>query len=267
MDEPRNRFVNVNGLRFRVLQRGIQGPNVLILPGITSPAMTWDFVTQCMARFCRTTTVDMRGRGLSDKPPEGYGIADYVEDTAALIEALDLNGCVLLGHSMGARVGLVFAADHPNLITKLVSVDPPTTGPGRPPYKTPLQQYFDDKRAMQHPEGPASVRRQHPGWSEEQVKMRVEWLPTCSDVAIASSYRSMHEETFYPSLPRIVCPTLLVYAAQGNAVSDADAAHIIELIPSARLVRIEHAGHMIPWDNLDDFMSAVQTFITDWSAR
>ena len=76
------------------------------------------------------------------------------------------------------------------------------------------------------------------------------------------SYRSMHDETFYPDLPAIQCPTLLVYAAQGNTVSDAEAAEIVAQIPQARAVRIERSGHMIPWDNLEDFLGAVQPFVS-----
>jgi N-formylmaleamate deformylase len=255
-----SQLVETNGLRLRVLKRGAQGPYVLILPGIASPAATWDFVAERLARFCRPVVVDMRGRGLSDKPETGYRLADYVEDIAGLIRALGLSGCVVLGHSIGARIGLVFAARHPELLSKLIAVDPPTTGPGLRPYKTPFDRYLADKRAVEL-RGEEACRQQHPEWTDEQIAVRARWLPTCSDAALRESYRSMHEETFYPSLPSIQCPTLLIYAAQGNTVTDEEAAAIVARIPTARAVRIERAGHMIPWDNLADFISAVRQFL------
>jgi N-formylmaleamate deformylase len=255
-----SQFVLTNGVRLRVLQRGDRGPQLLVLPGITSPAATWDFVARRLAIYCRVTVVDMRGRGLSDQPPSGYLLEDYVADTAELVQALGLSGCVVLGHSMGARVGLVFAARHPELLSKLIAVDPPTTAPGRRPYKTPLDRYLADKRAITA-EGAAAIRRLNPAWTDEQVAMRARWLPTCSDAAIAESYRSMHEESFYPSLPLIRCPMLLLYAAEGNTVSDDDAREIIAQLPRGRAVRVERSGHIIPWDNLPDFLAAVQEFI------
>jgi N-formylmaleamate deformylase len=256
-----SQLVEANGLRLRVIRRDSAGLPVLILPGISSPAATWDFVAERLAEYCRPLILDMRGRGLSDQPASGYQLADYVEDTAAVIRTLGLDGCAVLGHSMGARVGLVFAARHPELLSRLVAVDPPTTGPGLRPYKTPAERYLTDKRAVEQG-GIEACRQQHPDWTAEQVAVRAQWLPTCSDAALMESYRSMHEETFYPSLPAIQCPTLLVYAAEGNTVSDAEAADIVAQIPNGRAVRIERSGHMIPWDNLADFLGAVRPFLS-----
>ena len=78
---------------------------VLILPGISSLAATWDFVAERLATYCRPLILDMRGRGLSDRRATGYQLADYVADTADVIRALGSvpSGCAILGHSMGAR--------------------------------------------------------------------------------------------------------------------------------------------------------------------
>ena len=45
-----------------------EGPPVVVVPGITSPAITWGFVAEQLADEYRLLVLDVRGRGLSDKP-------------------------------------------------------------------------------------------------------------------------------------------------------------------------------------------------------
>jgi pimeloyl-ACP methyl ester carboxylesterase len=62
-------YVQSNGIKLRFLQYGASGPRVLLLPGITSPAITWGFVGERLDRHARVTILDNRGRGLSDQRP------------------------------------------------------------------------------------------------------------------------------------------------------------------------------------------------------
>src|SRR5690606_7834786 len=101
----KSRFVQANGLRHHLLEYGPKDATpVLILPGITSPAPTWEFVARELADDYRVFTADIRGRGLSDTPPSGYTLPDYAADAAGVIEALGLDRPIVLGHSMGARI-------------------------------------------------------------------------------------------------------------------------------------------------------------------
>jgi pimeloyl-ACP methyl ester carboxylesterase len=66
---------------------------------------------------------DLRGRGLSAKPPHGYGIAFHADDLLTLCDALDLPAAHIVGHSLGAVIGLYLAALYPRRVRKLVMVD------------------------------------------------------------------------------------------------------------------------------------------------
>ena len=128
----KSRFVQANGLRHHLLEYGPKDATpVLILPGIPSPAPTWEFVARELADDYRVFTADIRGRGLSDNPPSGYTLPDYAADAAGVIEALGLDRPIVLGHSMGARIATALGALHPDSAGALVIVDPPLTGPGR----------------------------------------------------------------------------------------------------------------------------------------
>src|SRR5205823_2588229 len=79
---------------------------------------------------------DLRGRGDSDKPEQGYSVPLHAADLAALIDVLGLDRPVLIGHSLGALIALYFAAHFPDKLSKLVLVDA-----GAPlPWQTPEEQ-------------------------------------------------------------------------------------------------------------------------------
>ncbi len=118
-------YVEANGLRLHYLEYGRGEPALVIVPGITSPAITWEFVAEALARDRRVLTLDVRGRGLSDKPPSGYGLLEYSQDLAGFIQGVALERPLVLGHSMGARIAAALGATFPGAARALIVVDPP----------------------------------------------------------------------------------------------------------------------------------------------
>ena len=130
------------------------------------------------------------------------------------------------------------------------------------PYPIGLQYYLDSIAAVSDGRGYEEMKRSLP-WAEEHLQVRMEWLPTCDPFAVAESHRSFHEEDMHADLPGILARTLLLHAEHGGTVSDADAAEIAAAIPACTALRVDGAGHMIPWDRLDFFVRAVREFLTE----
>ncbi|WP_187968456.1 alpha/beta fold hydrolase [Aquibium microcysteis] len=263
MVEMRGAHCLSNGIRLHYLDfnpRGTLQP-ILLLPGITSPAATWAFVAERLAADRRVIVPDIRGRGLSENGPGlRYGLDDYAADARGLIEATGLAAPVVIGHSMGARIGARLAVTAPEVVSRLVLADPPLSGPGREPYPTPLSSYLDARDAASRGATVEEFRAFTPTWTDEQVALRLQWLPTCSTEAIIASHRNFHEEDFHGDVPRIACPTLLVYATRAKVVRAEDAAWIARTLPLGLAIGVD-AGHMIPWDNLDAFLAAIDAFL------
>jgi N-formylmaleamate deformylase len=251
-------YVVTGGVKIHFLQYGGAGPNVLLLPGITTPAILWGFVSERIAAYARVIALDNRGRGLSDQRPGlSYRLEDYAADAASVIEALGLRDVVVLGHSMGARIGIKLAAEYPRLVSRLILADPPVSGPGRRPYPSPLQQYFDNiDRILAGEPGPARGI-----YTPEQERLRTEWIATCSKEAVAQTHAGFHQEDIFALMPRIQCPTLLLYAGKGDTVRDSDADEIVSLIPNATRQKLEPVGHMMPWFDLELFLGSIEGFI------
>jgi pimeloyl-ACP methyl ester carboxylesterase len=100
------------------------GPAYLLVHGLASNAAMWLGVGDLLAdKASRVVAVDLRGHGLSEKPDEGYAIADVVEDLVALIGELGLERPVVAGQSWGGNVAVQLASDHPALVAGVACVD------------------------------------------------------------------------------------------------------------------------------------------------
>ena len=260
--DAESRIVDADGVRVHVLDYGGEGRGVLVLPGITSPAISWDFAVREIRGGRRVLVPDMRGRGLSDTPEGGgYALADYAADVAALVRALGLEQPTLLGHSMGARIATTFAARHPGLAGPVIAVDPPLSGPGRDPYPITREGFLRQLAEARAGTTLEELRAHYPRWPERELELRAGWLPTCADEAVAASHASFHEEDFFEDWPRVRPPVAFVFGGDSPMVTAEGAAEAAERNPAAVMVRVPDAGHMIPWDNLGGFRDAIEPLL------
>jgi pimeloyl-ACP methyl ester carboxylesterase len=118
-------FLEAGSLRLHYLDHGASDATTLVmLHGITSNAHAFDAIAAAgLAARRRLVSLDLRGRGLSDRPPTGYGMADHAGDVLALLDALGLGRATIVGHSFGALLGYYLAARHPERVERLVAID------------------------------------------------------------------------------------------------------------------------------------------------
>jgi pimeloyl-ACP methyl ester carboxylesterase len=117
--------IHANGLDFHYQQAG-EGPDVLLIHGLTGDLSIW-FLCQAMGvlgRSFRVTAYDLRGHGYSEVPPSGYTSADQAGDTLAIMDALEIDRAMLVGHSFGGVIAMHAAALWPDRIEAVVLSDP-----------------------------------------------------------------------------------------------------------------------------------------------
>jgi N-formylmaleamate deformylase len=254
--------VEANGLRHRVLRYGRPGNrDLLLLPGITSPAVTADFLAVLFADLgYRVAVPDIRGRGLSDRAPAGeYRLIDYAADVAGLVAALDLRAPVIVGHSMGARIAAAYAvlhasADHGLLLL----VDPPTSGPDRGPYPTSREAFLRQLHEAQQGTDAEAVRRFYPKWPERELQLRADVLASCDETAVLETHEGFETEDFFPYWSELTQPVVLIRGGDSPVVPLAAVADLRRARPDIEIVTVPGAGHMVPWDQLDGFLDAVR---------
>nr|WP_109583892.1 alpha/beta hydrolase [Cupriavidus plantarum] len=260
--------VHANGIRQHYLRYGgTEGARaardaVILIPGITSPAITWGFVGERLGAHFDTYVLDVRGRGLSSSGDTlDYSLDAQAADVIALAEALGLKRYQIVGHSMGGRIGVRAARSRPAGLTRLVMVDPPVSGPGRRAYPAQLPWYVDSIRLAVRGTDAEGMRPFCPTWTEDQRRLRAEWLHTCDERAVLQSFDGFHTDDIHADLPRVAVPTLLITAARGDVVLPADVEEMRSLLPGLLETRVPDAGHMIPWDNEPGFYAAFGDFL------
>ena len=100
-----------------------RGPAVVAIHGLTSNHTVWYPIADALGGSHRLIAYDLRGRGDSDKPPTGYSLGQHAADLLALLDRLRLDRAIVMGHSLGAHIGVRFATLHPERVAKLVLFD------------------------------------------------------------------------------------------------------------------------------------------------
>jgi pimeloyl-ACP methyl ester carboxylesterase len=121
------RDVTARGVRTRVIEAGDpEAPPLLLLHGFLTSHLEWDEVLDAFAERFHVIAPDLPGFGESEKPSParyGYGIETFAEAVADLVAAFGLGRASVVGHAMGGAVALTLAAEHAELVQRLVLVD------------------------------------------------------------------------------------------------------------------------------------------------
>lgn len=260
--------VLANGIRQHYLRYGGPGEGrdardpVIVVPGITSPAITWGFVGERLGRQFDTYVLDVRGRGLSEAGDTlDYSLDAQAADVIAFAEVLGLQRYSVVGHSMGARIGLRAARARPAGLVRLAMIDPPVSGPGRRPYPSQLPWYVDSIRLARRGIDVEGMRAFCPTWTEAQLRLRAEWLHTCDERAVVASFDGFHQDDVHADMPHVAVPALLMVAGRGDVIRPEDVEEIRGLMPQLQVARVPDAGHMIPWDDEAGFYRAFGDFL------
>lgn len=117
--------IRANGWNFHYQQAG-DGPDVVLIHGLTGDLSIW-LLCEAMGvlgRSFRVTAFDLRGHGYSDVPPSGYTSADQAADALAIMDALEIDRAMVVGHSFGGVIAMHAAALHPGRFEAVVLSDP-----------------------------------------------------------------------------------------------------------------------------------------------
>lgn len=252
--------IRANDIRQHYLRFGGKGIPLILVPGIVSPAMLWEFVGQRLGKAFDTYILDVRGRGLSETGDDlDYSLDAYAADVAGFAKAMGFGKFILMGHSMGARISIRTARKYADMLERIVLVDPPVSGPGRRPYPipVPLPMLEKAKRGELW-----AATKDNSTWTEYSTRIRAEWMHTCNTVAVETTYRNFHAEDIFGDLPHIKVPSALIVAGKGGVIQPEDVKEIQSLAPSMTVDYVESAGHMIPFEDLEAFLATVGNILS-----
>lgn len=238
------------------------GPNtVILMHGWGCTSSTVESLRALLAPFHRVVTVDFPGHGLSSEPPllpsgQPWGVEEYTQVIEELARVENAVRPILVGHSFGGRVAILFASR--NDVAKVVLVDAAGVKPRRhlryylkvyrfKLYKRLVMLLLGTKRGMEKIESYRS-RRGSADYRQASPMMR----RVLSKVV---------NEDLTHVMPLIKAPTLLMWGENDTATPMADARTMERLIPDAGLVSFTACGHFSFLDNPPAFARVLDNFL------
>jgi pimeloyl-ACP methyl ester carboxylesterase len=123
MTEPTMKTADGHGVKIQLAQWGDKGKPIICIHGITANCRCWDVMASSLSSDHRVIAMDLRGRGRSESPESGYSIEHHCKDILAILDGMELEKVVLMGHSLGAFITVVFGALYPDRVDRIILVD------------------------------------------------------------------------------------------------------------------------------------------------
>ena len=273
--KAQEKHVSVNGVRLRYLDWGTEGKMPLVcLHGHTGQAHIWDEFAEAMSPHYHVYSVDQRGHGGSEWADTGYLRDRFVEDLTAFVDSLGLSKFVLAGLSMGGWHSLLYTADHPERVERIIIVDiAPEPNPAaaeerksRPP--TPLVfSSFEDALAWKRQRDPwaSDARLRQDG--EHQLTQREDGLWTWKgdfrlfNIQLPDMTHPGLIGRYWKAIETIPCPILEVRGTASSLVSDEIIQRMGKLGKQFRSVDVADAGHEVTVDKPHEFIEVTREFL------
>lgn len=234
----------------------------------------WDYhITSLAGPEWRCVAYDRRGHGRSDEPGRGYDFDTLADDLSAVIEALDLQNLVLVGHSLGAAEVVRYLSRHRlRRVSRAVLVAPTTPfilktddNPDGAPRDT-LEKGREALKRDFH-RRIAQAARDFFGADKNQVSDEtMTWwtrmiVDRCSMKVMLELHKVMTETDFRAELPTIGVPTLIVHGdSDTSAPLELTGRRTHQLIAASKLTVYEGAAHGLPLTHADRLLSDILAF-------
>ena len=245
-------------------------PPLVLIHGITDDGLCWAPVAEVLADKHDVIMVDLRGHGKSEAPENGYDYRTMAAEVAGLINGLELENPVVMGHSLGAMTSLTLACLNPKLPRGIILEDPPAFWRVRPPsqeeldFRAGMGVWFQEiKRKTRH-ELLETARVDNSGWSEAELEPWADAKHRFSlKVTQILDPKDAVPVDFLELLKQTTCPALLITAdpKRGAILSDNDVVELKRSVPQLKREHIPDAGHNIRREQFSRYMEVVNAFL------
>ncbi|MGH2522251.1 MAG: alpha/beta fold hydrolase, partial [Anaerolineales bacterium] len=224
---------------------------MVFIHGFGGNARQWKYQLQKFSDDSRVIALDLRGHGLSDKPPTRYTMPELLGDIEAALRVLDVlpsRKFVLLGHSFGGAIVAEYAAAHPEQVEKLVLLA--TAGE----YRLALS----GRLALQLPVALLDVV--HALYAKKFIS------------ATATVMTTMHRNTVstwngWSLFRNLAAPTLVIRGHRDRVFAPRYFEEVAHAIPNAEEVDLGASGHMVMLERREAVNRAIERFVEGTKGR
>lgn len=271
-------FVNVDGVRMHYQEFGdATKPPMILIHGYTASVYVWKSVAPMLAaNGFRVIAVDLVGFGWSEKPKWfEYSIQAQSRMISRFMNRLGIGRAIIVGNSYGGAVALNLTLDYPEMVEKLVLVDPVTNDepknhpvlklvaiPGIGELLTPFvadSKIFLRKR-MHH----TLARANHHLITEERMNaIRRPLRAKDGHHSLLATSRNWHAKRIEKDAHLINQPTLIIWGDQDKVVPIKCGYKLHAQLSNSRLVVLKDCGHVPPEEKSELFSKLVTEFCSN----
>ena len=263
--------VEVNGITIDYRVEG-QGEPLIMIMGLGSDQSNWRLQTGLFRKHYRTITFDNRGVGKSDKPTEPYSINMMVDDTIGLMDHLGIQKAHILGVSMGGMIAQELAINYPERVNKLVLGCTFACRNGSSGLTSGASKAMEAYESSSKNE--ASIRRLVDiiiDLTFNRTLYRVIFIPLMKIAiglsglsvlnGVAGQLDAILEHDAADRLWMVRAPTLVITGTEDRLVNPVSSDFIANLVPKAKLVKVEGGSHGFSGEMSNEFNTEVLDFL------
>lgn len=258
----------INGTELYYESHGTGEP-LLLIHGLGSSHLDWEFQLPDFVRHFRVITVALRGFGPSDKTAGPFTVEQHSQDVAALLDHLAIEQAHVLGYSMGGAIAFQMAVDYQARLQSLVVLN------SQPSFELDhwrkhmmVITRIGMARLMGMPRMARYVAKRifpEPHQAHLRQTMRERHGQNCRTVYLAT-LRALAGWSVADRIGEIAVPTLIVAGA--NDLSSVDEKkRFVASMPNAICEIIANSGHGTPFDQTRKLNATVLEFLNGLPAR
>ena len=261
--------VSAQGLEV-AYERAGQGPPLVFAHGAAEDSRFWQPQLADLADEFTVVAWDEPGSGRSSDVPDDFGLPDYADCLAAVIDAVGLGPAHVAGLSWGGTVVLELYRRRPEQVATLILVDTYAGWKGSLPEEELKARVAGVREMLAAPA--AEFDPTLPGLFAAEPP--AEFVPLLRELAGGVRPRSMKTQLGVMAeadqrdvLPRVEVPTLLLWGELDARSPLSIARQFEEAIPESELVVIPGAGHLSNLERPEQFNEALRAFCRAQSRR
>jgi len=237
--------INVKSIDINYIQYG-EGKDIVLLHGWGQNIEMMRPLGERLSKNFRITILDLPGFGESSEPLESLTIDDYCDILEEFLENLKIKNPILVGHSFGGRISIVYASR--NKTEKLVLFGSPCVVRNKKPsLKVRFLKFMKKVPVINKLEGFA---KKHIGSRDYKAS---------SDMMRKILVNTVNQD-LSNNCKKIKCPTLLIWGENDSEVSVEEAKEIESMIDDAGLIVLPNSTHYAYLENLNHVINILKNF-------
>lgn len=255
-------YIQLKTGRCAYIRQG-QGSPVVLLHGLGSSWQDWQPQIDALSRFAEVFALDLRGHGASEPLRAPVSLVGLAADVAEFIRALGIQGCVLVGISMGGMVAFQLLASQPGLVGRLVAINSAPSFPldswalrGQVLLRLTLIRLLGLKIL-----GRLLARKLFPHAEQAELRRRTALRIGANDrISYLHAIRAILGWSALPALSRVDTPMLIVAGDRDYTPLAYKQAYVAQLC-NAELQVVADSGHATPLDQPERLNALLERFI------